>query len=77
MVHGHHQFANGPVLLNHRTDLDTFAWATGRLAIGVFDDDVAGGPVEIIEARVVPTRFCVAKQEKLFLQFGSGQGMSA
>lgn len=50
VVHGHHQFADGPVLLNHRTDLDTFAWATGRLAIGVFDDDVAGGPVEIIEA---------------------------
>ena len=49
VVHGHHQFADGPKLYKGRTDLDTFAWLTGRIVIGVFDNDVAGGPTEIIE----------------------------
>ena len=49
VVHGHHQFADGPKLYAGRTDLDTFAWYTGRLVIGAFDDDVPGGPVELIE----------------------------
>lgn len=48
VVHGHHQFEGGPILLKGRTDLDTFAWFTGRLVVGVFDDDVAGGPVELL-----------------------------
>lgn len=38
VVHGHHQFADGPHVWQGRTDLDTFAWKTGRLVIGVFDD---------------------------------------
>lgn len=49
VVHGHHQFEDGPKLYKGRTDLDTFAWATGRIVIGVFDDDKPGGPIEIIE----------------------------
>lgn len=49
VVHGHHQFAEGPILKQGRTDLDTFAWNTGRLVVGVFDDAVAGGPVGVIE----------------------------
>lgn len=49
VVHGHHQFDDGPKCYKGRTDLDTFAWYTGRLVIGVFDDDVAGGPVDFIE----------------------------
>lgn len=49
VVHGHHQFADGPILLKGRTDLDTFAWYTGRLVVGVFDDTVAGGPVATLE----------------------------
>jgi serine/threonine protein phosphatase 1 len=49
VVHGHHQFADGPILKKNRTDLDTFAWHTGRIVVGVFDDDVAGGPIEQIE----------------------------
>lgn len=48
VVHGHHQFEDGPVLFDWRTDLDTFAWYTGRLVIGVFDDVVAGGPSELL-----------------------------
>lgn len=54
VVHGHHQFEEGPLLFKGRTDLDTFAWYTGRLVIGVFDDAVAGGPVSTIEV-VGPT----------------------
>ncbi len=38
VVHGHHQFADGPHEWAGRTDLDCFAWNTGRLVIGVFDD---------------------------------------
>lgn len=43
VVHGHHQFADGPhqwlnAKKGGRTDLDTYAWRTGRLVIGVFDD---------------------------------------
>jgi len=49
VVHGHHQFAEGPLLKRHRSNLDTFAWTTGRLCVGVFDDDTPGGPVKIIE----------------------------
>ena len=51
VVHGHHQHAHGPILRKNRTNLDTSAWYTGRLVIGVFDDDTAGGPLEILEAR--------------------------
>src|ERR1700751_483884 len=49
IVHGHHQHANGPILKKNRTNLDTFAWYTGRLVIGVFDDDMPGGPLESLE----------------------------
>lgn len=34
VVHGHEQVAAGPVLRRHRTNLDTFAWRTGRLVVG-------------------------------------------
>lgn len=54
VVHGHHQFENGPKLYKHRTDLDTFAWYTGRLVIGVFDDDKPGGPIDLIEIKGEP-----------------------
>jgi len=51
VVHGHHKFADGPKCYVNRTDLDTFAWYTGRLVIGVFDDSRRGGPVEFIEVK--------------------------
>ena len=50
MAHGHQQFAGGPILKAGRTDLDTFSRSTGRLAIGVFEDDRPGGPVELLWA---------------------------
>lgn len=48
VVHGHHQFADGPHVWAGRTDLDTFAYKTGRLVIGVFDD-TQGQAKEFIE----------------------------
>jgi serine/threonine protein phosphatase 1 len=48
IVHGHQPYEDGPLLMPGRTDLDTMAWATGRLVVGVFDDDRPGGPVELI-----------------------------
>lgn len=56
VVHGHDPFEEGPLLLAKRTDLDTLAWATGRLVIGVFDDAAPGGPVDLIEVIGTKTR---------------------
>jgi serine/threonine protein phosphatase 1 len=53
IVHGHHQSATHPLLKPHRTNLDSFAWNTGRLAIGVFDDSQAA-PVRILWAEGAP-----------------------
>jgi serine/threonine protein phosphatase 1 len=54
VVHGHHPFRDGPKLLDGRTDLDTLAWQTGRLVVGVFEDDRPGGPIELIEVKGPP-----------------------
>jgi hypothetical protein len=54
IVHGHHQHAQGPILKKNRTNLDTFAWYTGRLVIAVFDDETPGGPLEFLECRAKP-----------------------
>jgi serine/threonine protein phosphatase 1 len=51
VVHGHDNFPDGPLLYEGRTNLDTQAWRTGRLVVGVFDDDRAGGPVDFIVIR--------------------------
>lgn len=55
VVHGHHQFEDGPhewkgSKRGGRTDLDTYAWKTGRLVIGVFDD-TQGHAKEFIEVK--------------------------
>jgi serine/threonine protein phosphatase 1 len=51
VVHGHDARPDGPVLTAGRTNLDTLAWRTGRLVIGVFDDAVPGGPRELLEIK--------------------------
>jgi len=54
VVHGHTPLwrmkpePHLPERLPHRTNLDTGAYFTGILSVGVFDDAVAGGPVEIL-----------------------------
>jgi serine/threonine protein phosphatase 1 len=54
VVHGHDNDPDGPLLYNGRTNLDTLAWRTGRLTIGVFDDGRPGGPIDIIAVKGVP-----------------------
>lgn len=48
VVHGHHQFKDGPLLKKGRTNLDTGAYHYGRMYVGVFDDDLPGGPIELL-----------------------------
>jgi serine/threonine protein phosphatase 1 len=54
VVHGHDNFPDGPLLYEGRSNLDTAAWRTGRLTIGVFDNDRPGGPVDLIVVRGEP-----------------------
>jgi serine/threonine protein phosphatase 1 len=54
VVHGHDNFPDGPLLYEGRTNLDTLAWRTGRLTVGIFEDDRAGGPVDFIVVRGTP-----------------------
>lgn len=49
IVHGHEQSASHPLRKLHRTNLDSFAWATGHCAIGVWHDDYPGGPDRILD----------------------------
>jgi serine/threonine protein phosphatase 1 len=49
VVHGHTPHADGPVRKTGRTNLDTYAFRTGRLVVGVFDDSIPGGPIDLIE----------------------------
>ncbi|MHB8530667.1 MAG: hypothetical protein ACYC8V_14300, partial [Caulobacteraceae bacterium] len=66
VVHGHTPVWAGkpdpslPELLAQRTNLDTGAFATGVLTIGVFDADERGGPVEVLTARGPPQGCAVA-----------------
>jgi len=46
VVHGHVQDKNNPKTIGNRTNIDAFAWYTGKLAVAVFDDDVGGGPID-------------------------------
>ncbi len=54
VVHGHDNDPGGPLLFEGRTNLDTAAWKTGRLTIGVFDDDRPGGPADFIVVKGAP-----------------------
>jgi serine/threonine protein phosphatase 1 len=56
VVHGHDNDPDGPLLFEGRTNLDTLAWKTGRLTIGVFDDDRPGGPLDFIVVKGPPAR---------------------
>jgi serine/threonine protein phosphatase 1 len=56
VVHGHDNDPDGPLLYEGRTNLDTLAWRTGRLTIGVFGDDEPGGPIDLIVVNGAPAR---------------------
>lgn len=49
IVHGHTPERHGPMLYEHRCNLDTYAVGTGRLCIAVFDDETDGKPIEVLE----------------------------
>jgi len=57
VVHGHTPVWEGkpnpaePELLEHRTNVDTAAFATGVLSIAVFDAERPGGPVEVLQVK--------------------------
>jgi len=57
VVHGHTPTWEGkpepsePELLEHRTNIDTGAFATGVLTVAVFDAERPGGPVELLTVR--------------------------
>jgi len=57
IVHGHTPRWRGkpdaavPEVLPHRTNLDTGAWMTGVLSVGVFDPDRPGGALEVMSIR--------------------------
>ncbi len=55
VVHGHDMEIEGPLLFEGRSNLDAGAWRTGRLVIGVFDDEVPGGPVDFITVQGAST----------------------
>jgi len=60
VVHGHTPQHDGkpniaePELLFHRTNLDTGAYYTGVLTMAVFNDEEAGGPVEVVRIENSP-----------------------
>lgn len=49
VVHGHDADPQGPFIGKHRANLDTLAWATGKLIVAVFDDARPGGPAEVLD----------------------------
>lgn len=52
VVHGHDADPDGPFIGKARANLDVQAWQTGRLTVGVFDDDSPGGPQEVLEVKI-------------------------
>ncbi|MBI5263414.1 MAG: serine/threonine protein phosphatase [Bradyrhizobium sp.] len=49
VVHGHDAHLRAPIVTTGRTNLDAMAWKTGRLVIGVFEDERPGGAREFLE----------------------------
>lgn len=51
LVHGHTPSELNPMTTGNRTNLDSACVFGGRLSCAVFDDDLAGGPIDFIEVR--------------------------
>ncbi len=49
VVHGHHANVKGPVVTRGKTNLDSMAWKTGRLVVGVFNDERPGPATDYLE----------------------------
>jgi len=51
LVHGHTPSLSNPVTTGNRTNIDSGCVFGGKLSCAVFDDEVAGGPIDFIEVR--------------------------
>ncbi|MBY3225495.1 serine/threonine protein phosphatase [Rhizobium laguerreae] len=51
LVHGHTPSMSNPMTTGNRTNIDSGCVFGGKLSCAVFDDDVAGGPIDFIEVR--------------------------
>ncbi|MBY5457905.1 serine/threonine protein phosphatase [Rhizobium leguminosarum] len=51
LVHGHTPSLSNPVTTGNRTNIDSGCVFGGKLSCAVFDDNVAGGPIDFIEVR--------------------------
>lgn len=49
VVHGHHANPKAPIVTRGKTNLDSLAWKTGRLVVGVFADDQPGPASDYLE----------------------------
>jgi serine/threonine protein phosphatase 1 len=49
VVHGHHANPAAPLVTKGQTNLDAMAWKTGRLVVGVYDNDRPGATDEYLE----------------------------
>lgn len=71
IVHGHTPHWSGkpeptqPELLPHRTNLDTGAYMTGVLTVGVFHDQRAGGPGQVLRVEADRVRILKPRHESL------------
>ncbi|MBY3511901.1 serine/threonine protein phosphatase [Rhizobium laguerreae] len=51
LVHGHTPLRSNPVTTGNRTNIDSGCVFGGKLSCAVFDDDIAGGPIDFIAVR--------------------------
>ncbi|MBY3166146.1 metallophosphoesterase family protein [Rhizobium laguerreae] len=51
LVHGHTPSRSNPVTTGNRTNIDSGCVFGGKLSCAVFDDDIAGGPIDFIAVR--------------------------
>ncbi|MBY5522036.1 serine/threonine protein phosphatase [Rhizobium leguminosarum] len=51
LVHGHTPSRSNPVTTGNRTNIDSGCVFGGKLSCAVFDDEIAGGPIDFIAVR--------------------------
>ncbi|API51118.1 serine/threonine protein phosphatase [Rhizobium leguminosarum] len=51
LVHGHTPSMSNPMTTGNRTNIDSGCVFGGKLSCAVFNDDVAGGPIDFIDVR--------------------------
>ncbi|MBY3035691.1 serine/threonine protein phosphatase [Rhizobium laguerreae] len=51
LVHGHTPSRSNPVTTENRTNIDSGCVFGGKLSCAVFDDEIAGGPIDFIAVR--------------------------